>query len=285
MAAHAIKHAVAKSGVEPEAVEDVYLGNGAHGAGNLARLAGLLAGLPVTTGGATIQRHCSSGLNAIALAANYIKDRRRRRRRGRRRRVDHHARSGHGRLGQHRPQARSRCTRRSSWPMIETADIVAERYDVSREYQDEYSLESQQRMAAAQAARALRRRDRPDEHHDEDGRQGDEGRVVRRLRRRPRRVQPSRHDARGSRQAAAGPRRGQLHHRRQRQPALRRRRRGRAHVDEEAEQARPHAAGRVQGLGRRRLRARRDGHRPGVRGAEAARSATASRSTTSTCGS
>src|ERR687889_1205462 len=73
MAAHAISNAVAKSGVEPDAVEDVYLGNGAHGAGNLARLSGLLAGLPVTTAGATIQRHCSSGLNAIALAANYIK--------------------------------------------------------------------------------------------------------------------------------------------------------------------------------------------------------------------
>ena len=73
MAAHAIKHAVAKSGVEPEAVEDVYLGNGAHGAGNLARLSGLLAGLPTTTAGSTVQRHCSSGLNAIASAANYIK--------------------------------------------------------------------------------------------------------------------------------------------------------------------------------------------------------------------
>src|SRR5207237_9847136 len=69
----AIKHAVAKSGVEPEAVEDLYLGTGAHGAANLGRLAGLLAGLPVTTGGSTIQRHCSSGLNAVALAANYIK--------------------------------------------------------------------------------------------------------------------------------------------------------------------------------------------------------------------
>src|SRR5438045_7852715 len=73
LAAHAIKHAVARSGVEPEALEDVYLGNGAHGAGNLARLSGLLAGLPVTTGGSTVQRHCSSGLNAVALAANYIK--------------------------------------------------------------------------------------------------------------------------------------------------------------------------------------------------------------------
>src|SRR4051812_20895431 len=74
MAAHAISNAVAKSGVEPEAVEDLYLGNGAHGAANLGRLAGLLAGLPVTTGGSTIQRHCSSGLNSIALAANYIKN-------------------------------------------------------------------------------------------------------------------------------------------------------------------------------------------------------------------
>ena len=70
---HAISSAVAKSGVEPEAVEDVALGNGAHGAGNLGRLAGLLAGLPITTGGNTIQRHCSSGLNSIAVAANYIK--------------------------------------------------------------------------------------------------------------------------------------------------------------------------------------------------------------------
>ena len=73
MAAHAIQAAVAKSGVEPEAVEDVALGNGAHGAGNLGRLSGLLAGLPVTTGGNTIQRHCSSGLNSIAVGANYIK--------------------------------------------------------------------------------------------------------------------------------------------------------------------------------------------------------------------
>src|SRR3954453_5805958 len=74
MAAHAIKHAVEKSGVEPEAVEDVYLGNGAHGAGNLAPLAGLLSGLPATTAGSTVQRHCSSGLNAIASAANYVKE-------------------------------------------------------------------------------------------------------------------------------------------------------------------------------------------------------------------
>ena len=73
MAAHAISSAVDQAGIEREAVEDVALGNGAHGARNLGRLAGLLAGLPTTTGGNTIQRHCSSGLNSIAVAANYIK--------------------------------------------------------------------------------------------------------------------------------------------------------------------------------------------------------------------
>ncbi|MEY2398132.1 MAG: acetyl-CoA C-acetyltransferase [Actinomycetota bacterium] len=148
MAAHAIKHAVAKSGVEPEAVEDVYLGNGAHGAGNLARLAGLLAGLPVTTAGATVQRHCSSGLNAIALAANYIKQDG----------ADVVVAGGvesistpGGNIGGLDPKLIE------EYPaifmaMIDTADIVAKRYSVSREAQDEYSLESQRRTAAAQEA-------------------------------------------------------------------------------------------------------------------------------------
>src|SRR4051794_41770719 len=68
MAAHAISHAVARAGVEPEAVEDVYLGNGAHGAGNLARLSGLLAGLPATTAGGARQRPRPSGRDATAPA-------------------------------------------------------------------------------------------------------------------------------------------------------------------------------------------------------------------------
>ena len=150
MAAHAIRHAVAKSGVEPAAVEDVYLGNGAHGAGNLARLAGLLAGLPVTTGGSTVQRHCSSGLNAIALAANYIK-------------VDGAdvvVAGGVESISMPNPGMGGAANMDPALPeqypaiymaMIETADIVAKRYNMSREYQDEYSLQSQQRMAAAQA--------------------------------------------------------------------------------------------------------------------------------------
>jgi acetyl-CoA C-acetyltransferase len=72
MAAHAVKHAVSRAGIEAEAVEDVYMGNIGHLNGNIAREAALLAGLPITTSGASINRFCSSGLNAIALAANYI---------------------------------------------------------------------------------------------------------------------------------------------------------------------------------------------------------------------
>src|SRR5471030_437303 len=73
-AAHAVKHAVSKSGVEPEAVEDCFMGNVAHGAGNIGRNAALLAGLPITTGGVTINRFCSSGLQSIAMAARYVMD-------------------------------------------------------------------------------------------------------------------------------------------------------------------------------------------------------------------
>ena len=150
IAAHAIKHAVAKSGVEPGAVEDVYLGNGAHGAGNLARLAGLLAGLPVTTGGSTVQRHCSSGLNSIALAANYIKQDG----------ADVVVAGGVESISMPNPgfggsinmdPALAALYPAVYMAMIETADIVAKRYGVTREAQDEYSLESQRRMAAAQA--------------------------------------------------------------------------------------------------------------------------------------
>ena len=149
MAAHAISSAVEKAGVEPEAVEDVALGNGAHGAGNLGRLAGLLAGLPTTTGGNTIQRHCSSGLNSIAVAANYIKADA----------ADVVVAGGVESISIPSPGMGGAVNMDDKltdmYPaiymaMIETADIVAERYNVTREYQDEYSYQSQMRMAAAQ---------------------------------------------------------------------------------------------------------------------------------------
>ncbi len=66
--AHAIEHAVKRSKVDPKEVEDVVAGCVAA-SGNVARGAALMAGLPITTSGATINRACSSGLNAIAVAA------------------------------------------------------------------------------------------------------------------------------------------------------------------------------------------------------------------------
>src|SRR5438045_8529559 len=73
MAAHAIKHAVERAGVEKEYVEDCYLGNCAQGAPNIGRQAALLAGLPKSTGGVSVNRFCSSGLQTIAMAANSIR--------------------------------------------------------------------------------------------------------------------------------------------------------------------------------------------------------------------
>jgi len=149
MAAHAISSAVDKAGIEPELVEDVALGNGAHGAANLGRLASLLAGLPVTTGGNTIQRHCSSGLNSIAVAANYIKADG----------ADCVVAGGVESISIQSPgfggSVNIGPALIEQYPaifmaMIETADIVAQRYNVARDYQDEYSYTSQMRMAAAQ---------------------------------------------------------------------------------------------------------------------------------------
>jgi len=144
---HAIRAAVARSKVDPAEVEDVIAGCVAA-SGNVARAAALLAGLPVTTSGMTLHRACSSGLNAIAVAAHQI--------------VEEGADimvgcgvdsiSFQGGGGGGRDESLL-ATHPAIWmPMIETADIVAERYNISRAYQDQYALQSQQRMAAAQAA-------------------------------------------------------------------------------------------------------------------------------------
>ena len=150
MAAHAVKHAVERSGVDKDFVEDCYMGNVAHGGSNVGRLAALLAGLPLTTAGATINRFCSSGLNSIALAANSIKGDN----------AQCMVAGGVESISIPNPGMGSgnvdpKITQDYPaifMPMIDTADIVAKRYNVSREYQDEYSLESQRRMAAAQQA-------------------------------------------------------------------------------------------------------------------------------------
>jgi acetyl-CoA C-acetyltransferase len=154
MAAHAVKHAVDRAGVPKDFVEDCYMGNCAHGASNIGRQAALLAGLPVSTGGVSINRFCSSGLQSIAMAANSI-------------RGDQSqciVAGGVESISIPNPGAGPnnvdpKLTQEYPaifMPMIDTADIVAKRYKVSREYQDEYSLESQRRMAAAQQAGKFR---------------------------------------------------------------------------------------------------------------------------------
>ncbi len=154
MSAHAIKGALDRAGVEPEAVEDVFLGcatpEGATGH-NIARNAALAAGCPSSTSGATITRFCSSGLQAIANAAHTVTAE------GANVAIGGGveslslvSRSGHQNLYRYTEEELMK-----TWPaiwmtMIETAEVVADRYGISREYQDEYSAESQRRTAAFQ---------------------------------------------------------------------------------------------------------------------------------------
>ena len=156
MAGHVVQHAVARSTLELGEIEDVVLGcgfpEGATGM-NVARLAAVWAGLPVTTSGQTVNRFCASGLQAVATAANAIKT------------DGVEAAIGGGvetitlvQMGGHRNlyhalDDRLMEIKPALWmPMIETADNVASRYGVSREAQDQYALQSQQRTAHAQAA-------------------------------------------------------------------------------------------------------------------------------------
>ena len=149
MAAHCIQHVLAKvPALDPKEIEEVILGCGQpHGAAghNVARIAALRAGLPVTTAGLTVNRFCNSGLQAVVQAAHMVLYEG----------VD--ATIGGGVesitmmqrddapnpwLVAHRPSV--------YMAMGETAEVVARRYHISREAQDEYSLASQQRTARAQ---------------------------------------------------------------------------------------------------------------------------------------
>ncbi|WLI91267.1 acetyl-CoA C-acyltransferase [Massilia sp. R2A-15] len=151
---HVLQAAIGRAGIAPGEVEDVLIGcanpEGATGA-NIARQIALRGGCPVTTAGMTVNRFCSSGLQTIALAAQRII-------------------AGEGEiyaaggvesiscvqqemnrhmlaepwLKEHKPEI--------YWPMLQTAETVAKRYNISRERQDEYGVRSQQRAAAAQAA-------------------------------------------------------------------------------------------------------------------------------------
>lgn len=156
MGGHALKHAIERAKIEPGEVDDVIMGcgtpEGATGQ-NVGRLAAIWAGCPVTTSGVTVNRFCSSGLQTIALAAGRIVNDG----------VDVVAAGGVESISLVQMSGAMNLNNITEeklmesypalWmPMIETADIVAERYNVSREAQDEYSLQSQQRTAAAQQA-------------------------------------------------------------------------------------------------------------------------------------
>jgi len=155
LGAHSIRAALQRSGVDAAEIEDVIMGcampEGTDGM-NLARRALLTAGLPVTTAGTTIDRQCSSGLQSMSLLANAIR----------------HDGVKVGIAGGQESISLVQNEHFNNYklvdknllklhkdaymPMIDTAEVVAKRYGISREAQDEYALESQRRTAAAQQA-------------------------------------------------------------------------------------------------------------------------------------
>ncbi|MFC0810545.1 acetyl-CoA C-acyltransferase [Paracoccus panacisoli] len=152
MGGHVAGIAVARAGIDPALIEDSIWGCGYPEyvtGGNIARQIVLRAGLPVSVAGTTVNRFCASGLQALAMAAQMV-------------RVEGAKAilaGGLESISLVQPPPRNS---REAWleehrpdlylPMIETADIVAARYGVSRDDQDDYALRSQQRIAAAQEA-------------------------------------------------------------------------------------------------------------------------------------
>jgi acetyl-CoA C-acetyltransferase len=155
MGGHAVKSAIAKAGLDAAEVEDVIMGcgmpEGATG-NNIARESLIWAGCPVTTAGITVNRYCSSGLNAIAMAAQQIMTEA----------TDIAVGAGVESISlvqlgginlNHYTEEHLLAVKPALWmSMIETAEIVAKRYNISRAACDEYALISQQRTALAQAA-------------------------------------------------------------------------------------------------------------------------------------
>jgi acetyl-CoA C-acetyltransferase len=154
LGAHVVKAAVERAKLDPAEVEDVLMGcalpEGTTG-GNIARQIAIRAGLPVTTAGTTINRFCSSGLQAIAMAAHrVIVDRTPVVVAGGLESISCVQNEGNKHMArdpwllEHKPAIFD--------SMIQTAETVAKRYGIDRKKQDEYGARSQQRAAAAQAA-------------------------------------------------------------------------------------------------------------------------------------
>jgi acetyl-CoA C-acetyltransferase len=155
LGAHAIKHAIEKASIDPAEVEDVIMGcgnpEGATGV-NIARQSAIRAGLPVTTAGVTVNRFCSSGMQTIAMAAQRVI-------------VDNVPVAIGGGLESISLVQNDHANKHNiheDWilnnkpelymSMLETAEVVAKRYNISRDTMDEFGLQSQLRTAAAQQA-------------------------------------------------------------------------------------------------------------------------------------
>lgn len=153
LAGHAMRHAIDRSGIEPGEIEDVWMGcgfpEGAQGQ-NIARHASIAAGIPVSASAATVNRFCSSGLQTIAIAAQrVVMDR-----------VPVAVAAGVESISMlptnhQEPNDLEEPTVREVKPeiymvMLDTAEIVSNRYNISRKAQDEYAFMSQQRTAIAQ---------------------------------------------------------------------------------------------------------------------------------------
>jgi acetyl-CoA C-acetyltransferase len=153
LGSYSLKAAIERSGVEPDQIDDVVWGAALQQgtqAGNLARQVALRAGCPIGTSGMTIDRQCSSGLMAIATASKQVTHDR----------MDVVAAGGQESISlvqtkemRVMPDPELIAMHGAIYmPMLQTAETVAQRYGISREAQDEYALQSQQRTAAAQDA-------------------------------------------------------------------------------------------------------------------------------------
>lgn len=152
---HAIRNAVARAGIDPANVDDVIMGcalTQGSGSMNIGRLAALAGDLPVTVAGMTLDRQCSSGMYAIATAAKTVQS-------GEANimvagGLDSISLVQNNHMNKYRVVDPQLVAKHNDiyMPMLQTAEVVAKRYNISREVMDEYGYQSQLRTAAAQEA-------------------------------------------------------------------------------------------------------------------------------------
>ncbi|MEC8533208.1 MAG: acetyl-CoA C-acyltransferase [Pseudomonadota bacterium] len=154
LGAHAVRHAVQRAGVEPAEIEDVIMGaalqQGSTGT-NVARQVALAAGLPSSVPGMSLDRQCASGLMAVATAAKQVIFDQQKMAVGGGLESISLVQNQYMNLYRGKDEALLKLAPHIYMSMLETAEVVARRYNISRDRQDEYALQSQQRTAAAQA--------------------------------------------------------------------------------------------------------------------------------------